>query len=134
MNAITACVAILAWASSGEIGRFMGKSAIDRYREGQSRGVVEVAQESAAKELRGQLPMRINDSTTLERVMSAGTALIYQYIVDFAETDVDADWHLKMKEMLATNVRRQMRFALSNGASYQYTYIGNDGFIIADLW
>jgi hypothetical protein len=133
--AVSGGVAILAWALSGEIGRFVGKSAVDRYLQGQSRGVVEMAQEAAAKELREQLPMRIDDLTTLERVMSAGSALIYQYRVDFTERDIDNSWHAKMKSMLAANVCRQsdMRVALKDGASYQYTYIGNDGFMIAEF-
>jgi hypothetical protein len=124
--ALSGGVAILAWAISGEIGRFVGRSAIDGYSQGQSRGVVEMTQEAAAKELRGQLPMRIDDLTTLERVLSAGTALIYQYRVDFTEREVDDAWHMKMRNMLAANVCRQsdMRFALQNGASYQYTYVG----------
>jgi hypothetical protein len=115
--------------------RFVGKSAVDRYSQGQSRGIVEMAQEAAAKELRGQLPMRIDDLTTLERVMSASTTLIYQYRVDLNESGLDTPWHLSMKNMLATNVCRQsdMRFALTNGARFQYTYFRNDGVMIADF-
>lgn len=133
--AVLGGVAILAWALSGEIGKFVGRSAVDRYFEGQSQGAVEMAQAAAANELRAQLPMRIDDLTTLERVMSAGTTLIYQYRVDFTESDVDTAWYQSMKNMLATNVCKQsdMRYALGSGARYQYSYIGNDGVMIADF-
>lgn len=132
---VSGSVVILAWALSGEIGEFVGRSTVDSYLEGQSRGAVEMAQAAAASELRSQLPIRIDDSTTLERVMSAGATLIYQYRVDFSESDVDTTWHQRMKNMLATNVCKQsdMKYALDNGARYQYTYFGNDGFMIADF-
>jgi hypothetical protein len=128
-------LAIIAWALSGEMGRFVGKSAIERYLQGQSRGAVEVAQEAAAQELRKQLPMRIDDLTTLERVMSAGTALIYQYRVEFTGNEVDVAWHQEMKKTLAANVCEQadMKFALDNGAKYEYSYFGSDGLMIADF-
>jgi hypothetical protein len=54
--AVSLGFAILAWALSGEIGRLVGKSTVDRYQQGQTRGVVEMAQEAAANELRRQLP------------------------------------------------------------------------------
>ena len=94
-----------------------------------------MAQAAAASELRSQLPIRIDDATTLERVMSAGTTLVYQYRIDFSESDVGTTWHQSMKNMLATNVCKHsvMRNALDNGARYQYTYFGTDGVMIADF-
>ena len=67
--------------------------------------------------------------------MSAGTTLVYQYRVDFSETDVDTTWRQNMKKMLARNVCNQsdMRYALDNGARYQYIYFSNDGIMIADF-
>lgn len=132
---VSGSVVILAWALSGQIGEFVGRSAVNRFSEGRSRGAIETAQAAAATELRSQLPIRVDDSTTLESVMSAGTTLVYQYRVDFSETDVDTTWHQNMKKMLARNVCNQsdMRYTLDNGARYQYIYFGNDGIMIADF-
>jgi hypothetical protein len=132
---VSGSVVIFAWALSGEIGEFVGRSTVDSYLEGRSRGAVEMAQAAVATELRSQLPIRIDDLTTLERVMSAGTTLIYQYRVDFSESDVDTTWRQGIKNMLAMNVCKQsdMKYALDNGARYQYTYFGNDGIMIADF-
>ena len=67
------------WALSGEIGRFMGKSAMESYVQGRQEGAVEKAVELAVVELRKQLPMQFDEATTLQNVTSAGKTFYYYY-------------------------------------------------------
>jgi hypothetical protein len=65
------------WALSGGIGRYLGKSAIESYVQGRQEGSVEKAVELAVAELRKQLPMQLDEATTLQNVASAGKTFYY---------------------------------------------------------
>jgi hypothetical protein len=132
--ALSVGIGVIAFAFSGEIGKIVGRLAVERYLEGQTQGAIEKAQEEAAKQIRAQLPMRVDDVTTLERVVDAGAMLLYQYNVSLTESDLDASWHLNQKNMLITNVCKEpgMRLGLKNGAKYKYDYFGKNGILIAE--
>jgi hypothetical protein len=129
--ALSVGIGVIAFAFSGEIGKIVGRLAVERYLEGQTQGAIEKAQEEAAKQIRAQLPMRVDDVTTLERV----AMLLYQYNVSLTESDLDASWHLNQKNMLITNVCKEpgMRLGLKNGAKYRYDYFGKNGILIAEF-
>lgn len=128
--------ALIAWALSGEIGRFVGKSAVESYQEGKQQGVIEKAAEMAAVELRKQLPIQIDEITTLQTVVSAGKTLIYHHRLSLKKSDVDIDYFIaKMRENLKNNVcqQKQMKSILDKGGNYAYSYLSADGLFIGEI-
>lgn len=130
------CVGLVLWALSGQIGRFVGKSAIENYQQGKMQGAVEKAQEIAAEQIRKQLPIQVDEVTTLYNVMVSGRALIYQYRMKRYKDRIDLDnFHSEMLAMLKYNVcnEKGMRWGIDNGGSFVYYYIGLDGLLIDEI-
>ena len=124
------------WALSGEIGRFIGRSAIEGYNQGKQEGAVERAVKHAVHELRNQLPMQVDEATTLLRVASAGKALIYHYRLSSAKRDMDlTHFHAIMASDLISNVcqHEDMRYMMEMGANYRYVYMSADGLLIDEI-
>ncbi len=130
------CVGLVLWALSGQIGRFVGKSAIENYQQGKMQGAVEKAQEMAAEQIRKQLPIQVDEGTTLYNVMVSGKTLIYQYRMKRYKNRIDLDsFHSEMVAMLKHNVcnEKGMRWGIDNGGSFVYYYIGLDGLLIDEI-
>ena len=128
--------AFMVWALSGEIGRFVGKSAVESYQEGKQQGVIEKAVEMAAVELRKQLPIQIDEITTLQTVISVGKTLIYQYRLSRKKSDIDIDYFIENKrENLSSNVCQQngMKSILDKGGKFTYSYLSSDGLYIGEI-
>jgi len=128
--------AIVLWSMAGSIGKFAGKSAVQEYRQGKMLGVLAETQREVAKQLQQQLPMRIDEVTTLYNVASADELLIYNYRMDIKKSEIDyTDFMSKMKTQLRTNVcgQKDMAYVIKNGGKYMYVYIGSDGISIGDF-
>lgn len=128
--------ALIAWALSGQIGQFVGKSAVESYQEGKQQGVIEKAVEMAAVEIRKQLPIQIDEITTLQTVMSAGKTLIYTYRLSRKKSDMDIDYFIANKrENLKSNVCQQkgMKSILDKGGNFTYSYLSSDGLYIGEI-
>jgi hypothetical protein len=98
--------------------------------------IVKEAQRQAAKEWQQQLPIKVDDATTLQNVLSAGATLIYHYRLDFSKSDIDVnDFHNKMSQNLKANVcqNKNMKYIIDYGGSYNYVYLGKDGIVIDDI-
>ena len=90
----------------------------------------------AAAEARKQLPMRIDEITTLQSVLSAGKALIYNYRMSLKKSDLDTNKFIaEMKKTSVHNVcqQKQMKSILNLGGVYKYVYMGADGLIIGEI-
>jgi len=130
------CAAFILWALSGEIGRFVGRSAIEGYYEGERQGLVEKGQEIAAKELRKQLPVQVDERTILQNVLSVGKTLQYHYRMQMTKGDIDYhNFHRDMSGKLKNYVclEKNMRFTLDNGGAFKYIYTGSDGLLIDQI-
>jgi hypothetical protein len=129
-------VALVLWALSGEIGRFIGRSAMESYVQGRQEGGVEKVLELAVHEIRKQLPMQIDEATTLQNVMSVGNAFYYYYHLSYLKSDIDAEY---FREAMTRNLRsnacqhQDMRYAIDMGAEYKYIYMSADGLVIDEI-
>ena len=112
------------------VGELAGRSAVQKFSDDVNLGAIEKAQEIAAAELRKQLPIELDEMTTLQAALSAGPALIYIYRVhqDIGEIDVKS-FSSKMQQKLFKNVCGEgiLRKNMSIGAKYIYQYSSEDG-------
>lgn len=128
-----ALTGLLVWVLTGETGRFFGDSG---YQGGTQQGAIERAQEAAARELRKQLPMKVDDVTTLQDVSSVGKTLIYEYKLFMSSGMVDkGEFRSTMRAQLVNNAcqKEEMKSKIDGGAMYTYKFLGIDGSIIATI-
>ena len=128
--------AIIIFSLSGGIGKFAGRTAVQEYQKGKGESVVAGAQKIAAEELRAQLPMRVNELTILQSVVSIGTLLMYNYTVDANRSEIDLkEFMSTMRSNIKTNVcsHKSMVEAIKYGGRYKYSYVGSDGIYIGDI-
>ncbi|WP_085905600.1 type II secretion system pilot lipoprotein GspS-beta [Kiloniella majae] len=95
-----------------------------------SAGKIEKAQQEAAAQINKNLPMQVDELTTLEAVSSEGAALVYNYKVDVKkdETDLDVFTSEVKKNLMATMCGKEPFSKLySAGASYIYLYSDTSG-------
>lgn len=127
---------LLFWALAGGIGKYVGKSAVDNYERGKEETMMIAIQEAAAKNLQKQLPMQIDEMTTLQNATSAGVTVVYHYRVKLRKSEID---HLEfinsMRSKLKTNVCAQedMAYTMKYGGRYKYSYFGSDGIEIGHI-
>jgi hypothetical protein len=127
---------LILWSISGQIGKFVGKSAVERYQSGQTEGAVEQAIEQAAIEIRKQLPMKVDKITTLQNVISAGNTLQYHYIMDVDVKTLDKNvFKINMRKSLLHNIcnQKDMVFTMNLGGNYLYLYKDKNGLYIDDF-
>jgi hypothetical protein len=120
---------ILILVASG-IGKLAGRSAVQKISDDVNQGALEKAQEIAAADLRKQLPIELDEMTTLQTALSAGSSLIYIYRIhqDIGEIDVRSV-SSEMQQKLFKNVcgEKILRKNMSIGAKYIYRYFSRDG-------
>jgi hypothetical protein len=124
------------WALSGQIGRFIGRSAVENFSQGRQEGAVEKAMELAVHELRKQLPMQVDEATTLQNIPPAGKAFIYYYRLSYVKDDTSiANFHDPMKRNVISNVCQQkdMRHMMNMGVDYRYVYMSADGLLVDEI-
>lgn len=127
---------ILVALMASSIGKIVGKSATQSYYESKSEGQVEKAQELAAIELRKQLPLKVDEYTTLQNALSSGTYLIYHYILSLDASEIDiASFTNGMTSKLRGNVCGSdgMSKVIKAGGSYIYQYVSRDGISVAEI-
>ena len=91
------------------------------------------ALELAVTEVRKQVPMKVNEMTTLEDVSSIGEVFQYHYRLEFSEKDIGVDeFRTAMTQTLRESVcsNEDMRMIMEDGGSYEYIYKGLDGVLI----
>ena len=128
---------VAGWALSGELGKFIGGSAVEKYQEGKKEGAVAKAQELAAKEMRKQLPIQVDEFTVLQNVLSMNTTLQYHYRLDAMKAEIDVSgFSAAMKEAIVASACSDdgMRHVLNNGGEYSYIYTGAGGDIISKIY
>lgn len=120
---------VLILVASG-IGKLAGRSAVQKISDDVNQGALEKAQEIAAADLRKQLPIELDEMTTLQTALSAGSSLIYIYRIhqDIGEIDVRSV-SSEMHQKLFKNVcgEKILRKNMSIGAKYIYRYFSRDG-------
>lgn len=127
---------ILIFALSGQIGEYLGKSAVQNYNEGRTVSVIAEAQAAAAQAIRPQLPMRIDEVTTWQSVVATGELLIYNYLLDYSEQEIDKTIFLDgMKKNLLQNACSEdgMANTIRIGARYMYTYMDLNGKLLGRI-
>ena len=131
-----AIIAVVLYAFAGGIGKFVGRSAVENYQKGKLEGTIEKAQEQAAQTLSKQLPIKIDDITTLYSVVAAENALIYNYRMDVKKENIDiVAFHNGMTKQLNNNVcgNKKMKWSIGKGARYKYLYTGQNGLFIDEI-
>ena len=126
---------VVALAFAG-VGKYVGRKAADSYFDDKSSAAIERAQEVAAKELRKQLPMKVDSVTTLQSVLSFKKTIIYSYIIDIDFDQIDSsDFISKVSKRVIHNVcsTREMKQMIYLGGSYRYSYMSKDGFKLGEL-
>jgi hypothetical protein len=101
-----------------------------------SSGEIEKAQQEAAAQINKNLPMQVDELTTLEAVSSEGSALVYNYKVDVKkdETDLDVFTAEVKKNLMATMCGKEPFSKLySAGASYVYNYTDTAGDALTEI-
>ena len=93
------------------------------------------AQLVAAENIRKQLPMKIDEQTTIWAVAAAGRMAIYSYRLDVKKENIPLSWYRQQKTLLTNNVCSHplMRKMVKLGASYSYLYSDSDGKYITDI-
>jgi hypothetical protein len=121
---------------ASSIGKIAGKSATQSYYNSKSEGQIEKAQEFAAAEFRKQLPVKVDEYTTLQNVFSAGATLIYHYILSANSSDIEKQsFTSEMTGKLNGNVcgNNEMSKVIKAGGSYVYQYVSQDGVSVAEI-
>jgi hypothetical protein len=98
--------------------------------------IVALAQAAAVKLMRNQLPVRIDDVTTVQSVVNVDKTIIYRYSVALKFDDIDRDAMMKKVRTTTThNVCNQEKMvsAMKYGGSYRYIYVAEDGRMIGDI-
>jgi hypothetical protein len=95
---------------------------------------VEQAMAIAAAELRGQLPMKVDELTTLLSVMSLKKTIMYSYRLEVPPGADLTTWELEQAARLEANVcgDTNMRNTIARGGSYRYMYADQTGYRIFD--
>ena len=122
---------LVLFAIANGVGRFTGKSVLKEYEGGK----VEAAQAYAAEEMRKQLPMRIDEVTTLQSVLSMGKSLIYNYRIELIKDDINNNFLQKQTGLLRQNVcgQKAMAKVIKLGRSYRYLYMSKDGLSLGSI-
>jgi hypothetical protein len=124
------------WALSGQIGRFIGRSAVESFYQGKEDGVVEKAMELAVHDLRNQLPMQVDEATTLQNVASVGNTFIYFYHLSYVQSEINVEnFHATMTPSLTSYVcqYQDMRRMMNMGVEYRYNHMSADGLLVDEI-
>jgi hypothetical protein len=127
---------ILIWGFAGGIGKMVGRTAVEKYQQGKIEGTIEKAQELAAKHLRKQLPLKVDEITTMQNVVSVGKNLTYFYTMDRKKSDPSLSQFIrKMTPNIIKNVcgQKDMALSIKYGGSFTYSYMGSDGLSIGSI-
>jgi len=89
----------------------------------------------AALELRKQLPVKVDEKTTLLAVVAAGRTLKYSYRMSYRKAELPAKWVVRQKRMLTGNACAHpgMRKMMELGVTYSYLYTDTVGRFLADI-
>ncbi|WP_085899554.1 hypothetical protein [Kiloniella majae] len=88
-------------------------------------GKAEKAQKAMAAEMNKNLPLQVDELTTLEAVTNEGSALVYNYKVNVNKDDTDLDvFNSEIKKTLKATMCDKEPFTTlyKGGASYVYIY------------
>jgi len=127
---------VVLWGMASGIGKYVGKTAVQEYQQGKVAGAIEEGLANAAEQLRKQLPMKVDDITTWQSVISVGSLMSYNYTIDLRESEIDHTTFIsKMGNNLKINVcgQKEMAETIRYGGRYMYTYMGVDGILIGSI-
>ena len=107
------------------IGREVGKSTVESYELGRQEGALEAGIQKAAAKIRPQLPVRVDEDTTMIGVVAAGKNIIYQMSVstDIPEARIH-EAQAEMQRTVALNVcqNEKTKALVEAGATMSYAY------------
>ena len=127
---------LIAWVLSSETGRLMWRTAVGGFQKGQNQESVRRGQEMAARELRKQVPIQIDEITTLQSVIVLGKRVMYNNRIAMKTSDLDTDYFIEgMKKNLRYNICQHKVTVsfLDKGAIFMYAYFGSDGLLIGEI-
>ncbi|WCL55758.1 hypothetical protein [Gimibacter soli] len=111
-------------AVAATIGAIAGSFIVNKLFEDSNNPDLEVQVAEAAAELRKQLPMKVDDQTTLQSVVSAGNSFVYHYTVSVNGSDVDLPtFSATMQKQLTAYVCESPTMAPSVKKGVEYIYI-----------
>jgi hypothetical protein len=124
-------VLVVSFGLAHGIGEITGK-----YIAGQDFETIVEAQRITAAILRNQLPIKVDEITTLQSVSTVGKTLQYHFKLEAIKDDIDvADFHKMWTTNLKTEVcqNESMRYVVEQGGQYKYIYTGSDGVVIDEI-
>lgn len=91
--------AVLVYAFAGSLGQLLGKAGVNAYttkshERSNDGNLIDKIQAEAAANLRKQLPLQVDELTTLQTVLSAGPMLMYSYLLGMTYAEIDQDFFL----------------------------------------
>ncbi len=126
--------AIIAVAGIG--GAYAGSKLVSSYMQDRNLVALEEGQALAAKQLRSQLPMKVDEATTLQSVISMGPALAYHYVIDANKADLDIE---SFKELMQVQLKANtcehegMAETIKYGGEYIYMYMSADNLRLGEF-
>lgn len=105
------------------------KRPIETFTAQRKREIIACINAQAARDARGQLPVQLDEITTLEAISASGTVLTYRYRVAKDVSEIAP----AVVERLGASVREKvcksedMRSAIQMGGSYAYAWIDRSG-------
>ena len=140
LSIIGVIVALIVWAISGQIGREVGKAAFSPSELSQQEIEAKLIEglEEAARQINQSTPTMIDEDTRMDKVtVGPGVRVTYHYTFPrYSSRDVDTDWlRQNLHPVVMKNVcnNKDMKLSIQYGATYAYSYSGNDGLRISSF-
>ncbi len=118
-------------AFSGEIGKMVGKTSVEKYYKGKHDTEINTTLKKTSKEINSQLPMMVDDETRLDTTIVLDKQLYYKYtLVNVKPDDITDDFLTKeLEPVLIKNVcaNKDVQLQFKIGVAYNYIYHDNTG-------
>lgn len=125
------------WAEAAALIAILAALGMTRSMVEEPRQTEKVAdmQTQVAKKMRMDLPMRVDEVTTLLSVMAVDRRLKFFYRLDVSKDELRAGWEEQQASTLRYNACLQPsgRKLMESGAEYNSLYLDKNGLLIADI-
>ena len=118
------------------MGKEIGKVVSNKYTSQKNSETIETAIQKAVVKVRKILPKKIDDVTTLTNVEGSGSKIMFFYVLDRNNKDIDRElFHKAVSKKLSHDLcnEKGMLHNLKKGATYAYYYKDKKGSLIDTL-
>ena len=133
-------VALVIWAISGQIGREVGKAVFSPSEPTQQEMEAKLIEglEEAARQINQNTPTMVDEDTRMDKAsVGPGARVTYHYTFPgYSSREIDPTWlRQNLRPAVMQNVcnDNDMKLSLQYGATYAYSYSGNDGLPVSNF-